>query len=208
MEKSPEINELMKALAIAQGTMGGAIKDASNPFFKSKYADLNAVIEAIKEPFSKNGLAYTQLVESKDGVHCVTTILGHASGQFISGTVNLKLSKEDMQGLGSAISYARRYGLQAIAGLSAEDDDGEAAVGRTTKDVVAKAVEETKNTPLPDFELDSLAHIVFKSKKTLLQNWLLKTFGKTKMTDLSQEEIKKAVSLLTDMKDNGIDPTV
>lgn len=208
MEKSAEINELAKALSQAQAVMGNALKDASNPYFKSKYADLTSVIEAVRDPFAKNGLSFTQLIDSDGDLHHVTTVLLHSSGQFIAGRVKLRLSKDDMQGLGSAISYARRYGLQAIAGLGAEDDDGEAAVGRKPADVVAKALEEVKRTPLPNMELDNLAHIVFKGKKSLLQNWLLKTFGTVKLSELTLEQVNTAKSLLTDMKDNGIDPTI
>ncbi len=200
------INELATALSKAQGVMGGAIKDSSNPFFKSKYADLHSVIEAIKKPLADNGLSYTQLIETKDGEPYVTTMLMHSSGQSISASLKLKITKDDMQGLGSAISYARRYGLQSIVGLSAEDDDGEAAVGRNAKDVVAKVVEQVKQAPKVDIELDNLAAFVFKGKKTLLQNWLLKTFNKTAMAELTLEEANRAKTLLTDCKDNGVEP--
>lgn len=132
------IGKLAEALAKAQGEMESAKKDSANPFFKSKYSDLHSVIQAIKGPLSKNGIAYTQLVNTIDGQTYVETVLLHVSGDRISGKMLVKPSKDDMQGIGSAITYARRYGLQAICGVSAEDDDGEAAVGRTGKTEIPK----------------------------------------------------------------------
>ena len=124
------INEISEALCKAQHEMEGAKKDTSNPFYKSKYADLASVIYAIKEPLCKNNLSYTQLVESNDeGKTFLKTILMHKSGQSISSKMLVKPTRDDMQGLGSAITYARRYSLQAIVGLSSEDDDGNAASG-------------------------------------------------------------------------------
>jgi len=124
------INELAEALSKAQGEMENAVKDSTNPFFKSHYADLASVILAIKIPLSKNGLSYVQLVKTDNGITSVETILMHRSGQSISASMIAKPAKDDMQSLGSAITYARRYSLQAMVGLSAEDDDGEKAIGR------------------------------------------------------------------------------
>lgn len=111
----------------AQSEMGGAHKGANNPFFKSKYADLSEVVKAVKEPFSNNGLSYVQFpIES----HCrigVETILMHESGEWISSEFTVQLTKQDAQGAGSAITYCRRYALQAIAGIPSEDDDGNKA---------------------------------------------------------------------------------
>lgn len=118
------INELAAALAKAQGEMSNASKDTANPFFKSKYADLASVINAIKEPLSKNGLSYTQLFfENENGMY-MTTMLMHSSGQSIKSVYPIRPLKNDPQGIGSAASYARRYSLAAIVGLTQEDDDG------------------------------------------------------------------------------------
>lgn len=128
MNKSDSIAALAAALAKAQGQMTGALKDSSNPFFKSKYADLASVVAAIREPFSTNGLSYTQILhESQDGV-AIETLLMHGSGEWLScGILRLPVTKADAQGVGSAVTYARRYSLQAAVGLAAEDDDGNAA---------------------------------------------------------------------------------
>jgi hypothetical protein len=125
---SKEINELASALSKAQAQLNHAKKGSVNPFFKSKYADLTSIIEALKTPFAENNLSYTQLAESENGSVKITTILMHSSGQWIKGVLPLKPVKEDPQAYGSAITYGRRYGLQSIAGISSdEDDDGNAA---------------------------------------------------------------------------------
>ena len=129
MNKSESISGLAAALAKAQGQMKGAIKDSANPFFKSKYADLASVVEAIRAAFSANGLSYIQTVEpsEKDEVRVETTLL-HLSGEWIScGVLSLPVSKVDAQGYGSALTYARRYSLSAAVGVAPEDDDGNAA---------------------------------------------------------------------------------
>jgi len=129
MNKSESVAGLAAALAKAQGAMKGAIKDSANPFFKSKYADLASVVEAIRAAFSANGLSYIQTVEpsEKDEVRVETTLL-HSSGEWIScGVLSLPVSKVDAQGYGSALTYARRYSLSAAVGVAPEDDDGNAA---------------------------------------------------------------------------------
>jgi CHAT domain-containing protein len=130
MEKSEHIDELAAALAKAQGMMQHASKDAANPFFKSSYATLGSVMDAIRVPFSSNGLSYTQPATTHDDLITVETMLLHSSGQWISSSLRAKPAKSDVQGIGSTISYLKRYGLQAMAGVASEDDDGEAAVGR------------------------------------------------------------------------------
>jgi len=124
MNKSEQISELAAALAKAQGAMEGVIKASTNPFFKSRYADLAAVVNAVRAPFSANGLSFVQLprVSGGEGV-IIETVLLHASGQWISSEIEVPVAKGDAQGVGSAITYAKRYGLQAMAGLAAEDED-------------------------------------------------------------------------------------
>ena len=127
MNKSDSIKNLAAALNKAQEAMGGAGKDANNPFFKSKYADLGSVVHALKQPFADNGLSYTQFPITDNDRVGVETILMHKSGQWISSSVVFKPTKQDVQGAGSVITYARRYALQALAGIPSEDDDGQAA---------------------------------------------------------------------------------
>lgn len=133
MTQSDQLNELSAALAKAQGEMQGASKDSENPFFKSNYADLASVWAACRGPLSKNGLSVVQTTghfESNDNLSLLTTLL-HSSGQWIRGIMPVKPVKSDPQGMGSAISYARRYALAAIVGVYQVDDDAEGAQGRT-----------------------------------------------------------------------------
>ena len=124
MKKSESIKEIATALNKAQAEMSGAKKSSKNPFFKSSYAHLEEVINCVKEPFANNGLRYMQFPRATDGFAGVETIIMHTSGEWISGELLLNCAKNDPQGMGSAITYARRYGLQSAAGLPSEDDDG------------------------------------------------------------------------------------
>ena len=130
MKASESINELASALCNAQGQMGGAVKDSANPFFKSSYADLTSVIKAIKQPFADNGLSYTQFPVSNENGVGVSTRLMHVSGQWLEMEYTLPTVKKDPQASGSAITYARRYALQSIAGIPTADDDAESAMLR------------------------------------------------------------------------------
>lgn len=127
MDKSESIAEIAKALNKAQHEMSGAVKGTDNPFFNKPYADLGSVVMAIKEAFFDNGLSYSQFPVYKDQLVGVETILMHTSGEWMKSTLLLPMQKQDPQKAGSAITYARRYALQSIAGIPSEDDDGNAA---------------------------------------------------------------------------------
>lgn len=129
--QSESIGKLAEALSKAQAEMSGAKKDASNPFFKSKYADLEAVWEACRKPLTDNGLAVVQTLQQSDKCVVIKTTLMHSSGEWIDSELSLMPAKADAQGIGSAISYGRRYSLAAMVGIYQTDDDGEVAVGRT-----------------------------------------------------------------------------
>jgi hypothetical protein len=148
MNKSENITDLAKALHRAQGKIKHAVKDSANPFFKSKYADLTSVWDAIRDAFQSEGLSVSQLPSMNDqGASCLETILMHTSGQFIAAACPLNPSKNDPQGVGSAITYMRRYALQAVAGVCADDDDGEAAHGRGNNKKQNVAGEPVKKKP-------------------------------------------------------------
>ncbi len=141
LRTSPTIGKLAEAMAKAQEEMSPAEKDAVNPHFKNRYASLASSFAALK-PMHKNGIAVFQppVPHGQDGV-CVQTLLVHASGEWLAGELYMPASKKDPQGFGSALSYARRYCLQATTGQAtdeATDDDGERA---TT------AKQETKPEP-------------------------------------------------------------
>ena len=134
MKQSESITTLCAALVAAQAEMGGAVKDSANPFFKSTYADLTSVVKAVKEPFAKHGLGYTQFpIRSESGVGVVTRLI-HTSGEWLEEEYILPMVKMDPQSAGSAITYARRYALQAMAGIPTADDDAEAAMLRGEKE--------------------------------------------------------------------------
>ena len=118
------------ALAAAQMEMGRALKSAKNPHFKSKYADLSSVMDACMPALTSHGIAVTQPVRREDGEIVLFTILHHAETDetLDDGGLPLIVNKRDMQGLGSALTYARRYGLMSMAGIAPDDDDGNAAV--------------------------------------------------------------------------------
>jgi hypothetical protein len=126
---------LFAALAVAQAEMGPALKQSNNPHFKAKYADLGNVMEACLPALNRNGIAVVQPIGQDETGPYVKTILLHASGETMDFCrCPLIVNKDDMQGFGSAVTYARRYGLMAMAGIAPEDDDGNAAVSsRTTR---------------------------------------------------------------------------
>ena len=115
-----------KALVKAQKAMGAVLKNASNPHLKSKYADLGSVLDACQSALHDNGFAIMQPCGKDQEGAFVETVLAHESGESFASRVYLVIGKQDMQGVGSAITYARRYGLLGMAGLAPEDDDGEA----------------------------------------------------------------------------------
>jgi hypothetical protein len=133
MQHSEQIDELAAALAKAQGTMGGALKDSANPFFKSRYADLESVWNACRRALAENGLSVVQSASATDSGIAVTTMMLHSSGQWMRDTLPLHPKDMSPQGIGSAITYGRRYALAAMAGVYQTDDDGEAAHGRQTQ---------------------------------------------------------------------------
>lgn len=130
MIKSESIKELALALSAAQKAMGFATKDSTNPFFKSNYADLASCIEAARLPLSDNGLSISQMPDMTPEGPALVTILMHKSGEYLQATYPLKPIKDDPQGMGSAITYARRYCFASIIGLASADDDGNAATGQ------------------------------------------------------------------------------
>lgn len=123
MPQSETIGNLAKAIALAQAELKPVKREAENPFFKSRYADLASVWEALK-PFNKHGIAISQVpFDAGEGMIGLTTQLSHESGEWIAGNLALPVSKGDAQGVGSAITYARRYALGCMTGVVTEDDD-------------------------------------------------------------------------------------
>jgi len=152
---------LHSAMALAFPLIEGATKDKLNPAFKSRYADLASVIAAIKPALAAHGLFFTQHNHPCEGGVSVETFLRHASGESLSfGALFVPAIKQDAQGYGSALSYARRYSLMTCFGVPAEDDDGNAAV---------KSAPVTQQAPQPisDAQRDMIATIASAVGKPL-----------------------------------------
>ena len=132
MQTSEAIDLVCAALAAAQGKMKHAIKDADNAHFKSKYADLASVFDAIRVPLAENNLAVMQDIGSEAGAVTVKTRIVHKSGQWIEfGPFSIPADRQNAHGYGSAATYVRRFALASALGVSADDDDGNAAVQAT-----------------------------------------------------------------------------
>jgi len=129
------INNFAKAFITAQSQMGSAKKDSTNPFFKNKYADLNSVREACLPALNANGIAVLQPIVQIEGKNFIKTLLLHESGESMECLTEIIYSKQnDAQAQGSGITYARRYGLQSLVNIGAEDDDGNKASASTKPD--------------------------------------------------------------------------
>ncbi len=183
-----DIGKLALALSKAQGDITGALKDSTNPFFKSNYADLGNVLAACREPLSKNELAVIQTTEPHEsGVVLITTLV-HSSGQWIRGKLRMTPTKNDPQGIGSTLTYARRYSYAAIVGVAQVDDDGNTAtMGKSKPAKLVPAVE-----PDPD-ALASLSECA--SLDTLSDHW--KSLTPAQRTSIGKDRLegfKKALS--------------
>ena len=135
------MKNLATALVKAQKAFGPALKSSTNPHFKSRYADLSACVEAVIEGLNNAGIALIQRTsEDLNGV-TVETVFIHESGEMLEcGKLHVPASKQDPQGYGSALTYARRYSLMAACGIAPEDDDGNAASRRT---VITPIIDES-----------------------------------------------------------------
>lgn len=147
VKMSPKIDLVASALSTAQGAMGAAEKSSTNPHFRSKYADINSVIDASKEALAANGLSVIQLPSANPPFVRITTIIMHKSGQWISGELTLKADADTAQKVGSAVTYGRRYALTSILLMGAEDDDGNLANQRAPQNTQTP---QSKGAPLKD----------------------------------------------------------
>lgn len=155
MLNSPSVDVIIPALFKVKNELKGVAKQADNPFFRSKYADLNSILEEVEPLLAKNGIILLQPITSKEGGDFVETLLLHESGQWISSSMSLVLNKSSMQDAGSAVSYARRYTLQALLSIKAEDDDGNAVSSKKetkSKPVQTASPEAKKVVEAPEFK--------------------------------------------------------
>lgn len=169
MRTSDSIIKIAPALLKAQKDMEGAKKDSNNPFFKSKYSDFNSVLEACKKPLNDNGIVILQphrVDINSNGVYMVVeTILLHESGEFISGETKVEVAKQnDPQALGSAQTYAKRYGLQSIVSLPSEDDDANLASGKSAAQAQPAKPVAKPSAPASGFGSSKPAEVKAESK--------------------------------------------
>ena len=156
------------ALVKAQKEFGPALKSSTNPYFTSKYADLAACVEAVIDALNNNGIALIQKCHESDTGVNVETLLLHESGESLScGVLHVPASKQDPQGYGSALTYARRYSLMAACGIAPEDDDGNAAsrTARNPLDSIPKLAGVPIPTPTPKVDLNSIKEDIPTSGK-------------------------------------------
>lgn len=193
MKLSDKTDQIMPALAAAYEEMGAAFKTGRNPHFKSKYADLQSVDTASRAVLAKHGLFYTQgVVEGLGGLATETTITHGASSQFISQLVPYVVPRgrvEDPQAHGSALTYSRRYGLQAALGMVSDDDDGEAAsrIARRPAPVAPPAPVEDSG-PAPELaDLGAKCREMGMSPR-LVEDFVMAEKGKA-MNELETHEI-------------------
>ena len=195
MTSSPTITKISAALVKAQMEMGNAKKDALNPFFKKSYADLNSVREASLPVLNANGISVIQPTCVIEGVNYVETILLHESGEFISSLTQIVVDKpNDAQRHGSGLSYARRYALSSIVNIGAEDDDANAATGKSTEVPVKKSVRKTEpdesfytawQTAINDCDsIAKLTHCYESQKDTVDKDAKLKGMFKERQSEL------------------------
>jgi hypothetical protein len=145
------VKELSAAMAKAFAQIENAVKGKTNPAFRSKYADLAAVVDAIKPALAEHGLWFRQITHPADGGVCVETVIHHSSGESLAcGPLFLPASKQDAQGFGSAMTYARRYSLMAAFGVPAEDDDANGAVASKPANKPPVAINDTEGTMVLD----------------------------------------------------------
>lgn len=124
MTHSDSIAKIASALVKAQGELNAVPKDGTNPHFRSKYATLHGIVESTRDTLRKHGLAVVQTFAETDGSYIdLTTTLLHESGEWMQGTLTMRPTKADAQGIGSAATYARRYSLSAMIGIVTDDDD-------------------------------------------------------------------------------------
>ena len=149
MTQSESIAELVAALVAARADMAPVVKDAVNPHFKSRYASLDAIIDATAPALAKHGLAIIQAPwEIETGAVLITT-LAHKSGEWTRGIQLLRPTKNDPQGIGSAMTYARRYGWQSIIGVAADEDDDGNSASRAPKPTQSRPAAKPVSKPKP-----------------------------------------------------------
>lgn len=201
LKHSGQINEIASALAKAQGVMKPAVFNRTNPHFKSKYADFTSCMDACREPLSSNGLAITQLpTYTNDGKFILNTLLLHTSGQWMACEFPLNAKSDNIQAIGSSLSYAKRYSLCGMLGIVADediDDDGESAVARPQQRNVATPPPQAPVLRVTPAQADVLRFLSSKLNaecKGKIDSWLISTYKTSNVAELPEESFTKIQS--------------
>lgn len=194
MNQSESIAKLAAALSKAQGALNGAKKDSDNPFFKSKYADLESVWHACRQPLADNELSVIQTTDFVEGKPLLITTLAHSSGEWIRSITPLFMTKFDSHTMGSALTYARRYALAAMVGVVQTDDDGNEA----SKPGAAKvSINQNMNFgPGPeDITIENKQHIdvILKDLDHADVEKISGFFGVTNLKNINHKQYKELV---------------
>lgn len=204
MKKSETLTEFSKAFAKTQQEMKQPLKDANNPFFKSKYVPLENVVEAITESASKNGLSFTQFPSSDEaGNVTVGTLVMHSSGEWIEyDPIKMKPVKNDPQSIGSAIAYAKRYALSAIFGITSDQDDDGNEATQTKKQQSKKTNDPVISVEKANYYLKEIAAISTEKGKEddSIVKWFLNHLGVVDYKMIKQSQIEDADMLLDKLK--------
>ena len=214
MKKSETIIELSKAFAKMQMELEQPLKNANNPFFKSKYVPLENVVDSITRASSKHGLSFTQFPSSdENGNVTVGTMVMHESGEWIEyDPICLKPVKNDPQAVGSAITYAKRYALSAIFGITSDnDDDGNEAtqLGKATPKAVPKKQVPTTSNKIPKEVVkaykDAIQLVIDRTGKNdgSITRWFCEKLGVAKIEDITMEQISLADGLLKKLENKN-----
>jgi len=206
--KSTELKELFTALAKAQGEMKSAQLSSENPYFKSKYADLNELIKTSRPALSKNGLSVIQqILPNEDGQNILHTLLCHSSGEWISTQMKILPPKSDIQSMGSYITYLRRYSYASLVGITTadEDDDGEIAVA-TERKLYAKGTalnlkynpKENKYETITKEQLSELEYELAKYSDIAEQ--ILDGFKIQSLADMPKAKYMPAITRIREIK--------
>ena len=154
-EQSDQVNELYKALAQAQAVLGRADKDGKNPHYRSRYATLTSVIEAVRPVFAEHGLSIMQHPHYDDGTVFLTTVIGHTSGQWTRSVAGVPIGKKaDSHAFGSCVSYLRRYSLASVACLVQDDDDGNQVSHVQRRKAAPQPATPAASPPMPAAEFN------------------------------------------------------
>jgi len=190
--QSENLNELAVALAKAQGEIVPAEKDGMNPHFKSKYATLDSVWAACRQPLSKNGLSILQTI-SMDGENMIlTTTLLHSSGQWVKSIMPVATGKMTPQAIGSALSYFKRYTLASMVGVVAGDDDD----GNSAEKVKTAPVEQKFITPEQVNEIKSILDEYILPTEPSYTETFLKVYKSASIEKIPAEIYPRALTYL------------